>query len=889
MSSTYIKKRIDEDSSFLYDRKEVVTAPLWATDTENLSNIYTSSNQPYHQKIYYRNVYSNSTNTSSIDVEFSIAYGNVLNSGSSTGSFGLIDMNRDFPIQFGYLTTGSINPNDISNATLQYSHAYPTPATSIRLSRYSLFDPRTYEFNNTDLYYSLNQIKDGQTIFVVDHEDPNSYQLFQVIGDPVSVQDKYFDIPITMLDSGGSGSIGMLDPLNGGIGVRVVPSFALDVMESYTNYTQYRNLLSDYETSNTLSSGSFIFKGIGNTAIGPYIWGSTNYLFNTSIDSPTKVSIPNVNSYRLNFIKSLGIRSTEIEHNTFLQKIYFVNSEGNIFRNYPNTELFDSSGDWKQISVGASHQLGLKEDGTLWSWGSNLYGELGLGYSDPNVQLDSPSKVGSYSDWEYVVASNNISFALRDGGKLYAWGYNQSGLLGLGDNSNRSEPEQIGSSTWKKISVGNVLDKSSNGNCIIGIQTDGQMWGWGSNINYMITNSLPINGVIKEPVLMDPFYDTSYPMWKDVSIGDGFVVAIMDSANTMYSWGNNTNLGQLGLGTDNFAVYVSAQQIGSDDDWDSISCGFNHTLALKSSSELYGWGSNEYDQQGRGTGASVAYLSPTKITNIVGWTNIASSQFMSLASIGVEDNKRTSIPSEDIYVINIPRKNFRDKLNAGSWELSLSGINYDANRNPISDTTKITTLVDETVDLIGTSDEYPTYSPTNNTSLFYGIYSGSLTNGIHESAKTQPYGLFYPYHGLIVLNGQLLMASASIKTRRTEPTSSGAFHTSSNADLLFTSISGAMSVGKPFTAKTVEVMSPTYCFINIGSGEFNNTFNPSFYSDEDKFIVKDKLKNNSNPFSYITTIGLYNDEEDLLAVAKLSRPIKKSTDTELVVKVKLDI
>ena len=199
MSSTYIKKRIDEDASFLYDRKEVVTAPLWTTDTQNLSNIYTSSNQPHHQKLYYRNVYSNVNNTSSIDVEFSIAYGNILNSGSSTGSFGLIDMNRDFPVQFGYLTTASINPNDISNGTLQDSQAYPTPAASIRVSRYSLFDPRTYAFDNTDSYYSLNQIKDGQTIFVVDHEDPNSYQHFQVIGDPVSVQDKYFDIPITNL------------------------------------------------------------------------------------------------------------------------------------------------------------------------------------------------------------------------------------------------------------------------------------------------------------------------------------------------------------------------------------------------------------------------------------------------------------------------------------------------------------------------------------------------------------------------------------------------------------------------------------------------------------------------------------------------------------------
>jgi hypothetical protein len=883
MSSTYIKKKIDQDASFLYDRKEVVTAPLWTTDKENLLTICTSSNQPHHQKIYYRNVYSNKINTSSMDIEFSIAYGNILNSGSSTASFGLIDYTDEL-LKFGYYATGSTNANDITNGTIGWNQ-YTTiqDSTRIRLSRFTFFDPETFIFDNkNDIYYTLAQIKSGQTITLRDHENQENYQIWKITGTPVSVQDKYWDIPVEFVEQQISGSVRFED-----ISLQVSPTFTVESLESYTNYVQYRNLLSDYETINNFTSGSFVFRGLGNTDVGPYIWGSTNYLFNTSLSSPTRISIPNVKSYRLNIIKSLGIRSTEIEHNVGVQKIYFINSEGNLFRNYPNVELFDSSGNWKQVSVGSTHQLAIKEDGTLWSWGDNYYGELGLSFNS-NQTFDSPTKVGNFDDWEYVFAGNQISFGLRDGGKLYAWGYNQSGLLGFNDNSNRSTPERIGTDTWKKITVSNVLERSSTEHTILGIKTDGQMYGWGSNNNFKISTDLDFSQIQKEPYLMDPMGDSSYPMWKDVSAGDGFIIAIMDSANTLYSWGANSNYSELGLSV---GLYVNtvAEQVGTDDDWESIYCGFNYTIALKSSGDLYGWGANDYDQQGRGSGAFGVYTTPTKITNIIGWTNIAASQFMTFASIGELDNRRTSIKSEDIYVINIPRKNFRDKLNAGSWELSLSAVDYDVNRNPIADTTKITTLVDETVDLIGTSDEYPIYSPTNNTSIFYGIYSGSLQNGIHSSAKTQPYGLIYPYHGLIVLNGELLLASASIKTRRTEPTASGAFYTSSNADVLFTSISGAMSVGKPFTAKTVEVMSPTYCFLNIGNGEFNNTFNPSFYFDEDKLIVKDKLKNNSNPFTYITTIGLYNDEDDLLAVAKLSKPIKKSSDTEFVVKVKLDI
>ena len=91
MQDTFLTKSIDQSTSIIYDRNEVVTAPLWSTGTSELKSIYTSSNQPHHQKIYYRKIYSNDIETGSLDVEFSIAYGNTFGSGSSTGSYGLID------------------------------------------------------------------------------------------------------------------------------------------------------------------------------------------------------------------------------------------------------------------------------------------------------------------------------------------------------------------------------------------------------------------------------------------------------------------------------------------------------------------------------------------------------------------------------------------------------------------------------------------------------------------------------------------------------------------------------------------------------------------------------------------------------------------------------
>jgi hypothetical protein len=102
-----------------------------------------------------------------------------------------------------------------------------------------------------------------------------------------------------------------------------------------------------------------------------------------------------------------------------------------------------------------------------------------------------------------------------------------------------------------------------------------------------------------------------------------------------------------------------------------------------------------------------------------------------------------------------------------------------------------------------------------------------------------------------------------------------------------------MSAGFPFKATTSETKMPTYCFIRINNYEFNYTLNPSYFDvvndGKDSLVVKDKLRMSKFPFVYITTIGLYNDNGDLLAVAKLSKPIKKTFSDELVIKIKLEI
>jgi hypothetical protein len=257
--------------------------------------------------------------------------------------------------------------------------------------------------------------------------------------------------------------------------------------------------------------------------------------------------------------------------------------------------------------------------------------------------------------------------------------------------------------------------------------------------------------------------------------------------------------------------------------------------------------------------------------------------------------------SDDIYVINFNRWNFKDKVDAGNWQLSLKSAyvhsNGSINELPEfigpGDLEQIITLVDESVNFSGTEYDNPMYDVVSKGGPVYGIYRGTLDEGIDKSAEDSPYGLFFPENGIIILNGELLKNPTSggvtIETRRIPATSGGAFPYSSNADLLYNSIKFAMKEDLPFIANTVETKMPTYCFIRINNEEFNYSTNPTLYARPDSFLLKDKFREVPYPFTYITTIGLYNDNDDLLAVAKLSRPILKTQSTELVVKVKLDI
>lgn len=241
------------------------------------------------------------------------------------------------------------------------------------------------------------------------------------------------------------------------------------------------------------------------------------------------------------------------------------------------------------VSTGYYMSLALKGDGELWAWGLNESGQLGLG----NVtSVSSPVQVGTQTGWTWMHMNGydftGTAFGVR-GGALYGWGSNFYGELGLGDTIDRSSPTQIGSYTdWNMVTSG-----FRTGFAIRSTVNDaGTLWSWGFNS----VGQLGLNNTTdtSSPVQIGTRSD-----WQRVSSGDSHTAAMTydygTGARTIWAWGENST-GQLGVGdTTNRSSPV---QIGSDSDWLLVSAGGAHTMAIKTDFTLWGCGWNEYGQLG---------------------------------------------------------------------------------------------------------------------------------------------------------------------------------------------------------------------------------------------------------------------------------------------------
>ncbi len=326
---------------------------------------------------------------------------------------------------------------------------------------------------------------------------------------------------------------------------------------------------------------------------------------------------------------------------------------------------------------------GIRIDGTLWTWGENSNGVLGLG---DTTDRSSPTQVGARTDWVFIDVdrgSGGHMMAITDAGELFAWGDNAGGILGLGDTTDRSSPVQV---------PGSFLEVSVGPNYTLAIRDDETLWGWGVDgspgqphmLSYFRIRTEVGNATISDGqtltgassgavgvVWNTEFVSGSagggdlelnvrlssltgaFTVGETIGVGTteigsaeriegpfsspiqvsqdagwhtlraGTLAAAAFRNTTAFVWGGG-NSGKLGLGDTLRRVFPTA--LGSAGEWSDIcpgrgSASNGYMLGLRLTGALYAWGENAVGQLGQGNTTDLS--SPTQIGALVDWASIS--------------------------------------------------------------------------------------------------------------------------------------------------------------------------------------------------------------------------------------------------------------------------
>lgn len=254
-------------------------------------------------------------------------------------------------------------------------------------------------------------------------------------------------------------------------------------------------------------------------------------------------------------------------------------------------------------------------------------------------------------------------------------------------------------------------------------------------------------------------------------------------------------------------------------------------------------------------------------------------------------NNGTLFDSSMIYVMNFSRDSVKDRIDPGNFEIDLAELNgtsyannvYTGSNVAVSSSNKILSLIDNSGDL---TDTYT--CSEKNTMYSFDIVSGSLVDGIHSSGvgtvsnnpNLTTYGKVYPNLGIVVLDGTMLDTKLNFNTVV------GNNISGDNHFKLFTSLSGSAALGNPTKFRNSRQRNIKNYSVRIAPVECNFSNNPTYLKEYGRLKYPCFIE---NPVTYITSVGLYNSNRELLAVAKLSKPIKKTKDDTIDIKIRLGL
>ena len=247
-----------------------------------------------------------------------------------------------------------------------------------------------------------------------------------------------------------------------------------------------------------------------------------------------------------------------------------------------------------------------------------------------------------------------------------------------------------------------------------------------------------------------------------------------------------------------------------------------------------------------------------------------------------EKSDTNTVTADDIYIINMSRNRFREEMDAGNWSLKVSGSNgvftfIDNSGKKFGDTFGLAGRVFKVV----------------SGSLNLGTQNEATVESTYDATYGESYGTFYPDRGVIILNPKAISSVVGDVPVETLYTSNGIASISGSLSAnLFTDTNqfnqakllSVIKGGGDFEARRTEDINTQHFFVRATNREFNYSNNPTYYTTNGDF---NEVSFQTDPQAFITTVGLYNDANELMAVAKTSQPIVKSFDKEVLIKVKL--
>lgn len=334
------------------------------------------------------------------------------------------------------------------------------------------------------------------------------------------------------------------------------------------------------------------------------------------------------------------------------------------------------------ITTGGNHSCRVDDQGGLWCWGRNHFGQLGNGSTEPEAM---PTRIDG-SDWVQVSASGNLTCGLRSDQSLWCWGNGSFGRLGIGESRSRQrEPIKVaGEAIWKAVSTGPRVS--------CGIQADDSLWCWGfvdgpgSNADVyaspiqvgtekwqQISAGSPTCGILLDGTI--DCFDTdqaweSLPAtlatdtWLDVSVGS-FVACAVKADGTLWCWGSE------------FSGIVDGEspQVGNSTDWRTVAVGEGNACGLRADGSRWCWGDNSTAQLGDGTTTE----RPEPIRSDSATWQTVSASLDSGHMCGIDASGQAQCWGDDSYsaASGGPLDLLTPQLiNGGSWQQVSTGANH---------------------------------------------------------------------------------------------------------------------------------------------------------------------------------------------------------------------